>query len=335
MEMNPEQIPTNPDQKPSPPSFSVGRRWKIALDAGLRTVIVLAIVIMVNYVGTIFSRQFFLSSQTRVELSPHTVSFLHSLTNHVDVIVYYDKNDGMYSTIMALLNEYHRVDPRINVKVVDYRRDPGEAAEIKDKYHLPSHSADPSAPPVKNLVIFDCNGISKIVPADALVQLDAVGMNKEKKIEFRPVAFKGEMLFTSVLLAITNPKPFTAYYLIGHHEPSPSDTTEGGYQKFQSILQQNYIRLLPLNLLGNNDVPADCNLLIIAGPQNRLTDLELNKIDHYLSQGGRMLLMLDYNTISHPTGLEDLVAGHGVNIGSDIVQDLDNTYSGKDIIVRD
>ncbi len=326
----------NPDPKPasSSPSFSVGRRWKIALDAVLRTVLVLAVVIMVNYLGTIFSRQFFLSSQTRVELSPHTVGFLQSLTNHVDVIVYYDKNDGMYSTIMALLNEYHRVDPRINVKVVDYVRDPGEAAQIKDKYHLPSQAADPDSPPVKNLVIFDCNGNSKIVTGDALVRLDAVGMTKEKKIEFRPVAFKGEMIFTSMLLAVTNPKPFTAYYLIGHGEPSPSDTKDDGYLKFQSILQQNYIRLLPLTLLGNSDVPPDCNLLIIAGPQNRLQELELNKIDHYLSQGGRLLLMLDYNTITHPTGLEDLMASRGVNIGSDIVQDPDNTYSGKDVIVR-
>src|SRR5262249_12056756 len=162
------------------------------------TIIVLAIVIMVNYLGTIFSRQFFLSSQTRVELSPHTVSFLQSLTNHVDVIVYYDKNDGMYSTVMALLDEYHRIDPRINVKVVDYIHAPGGAAQIKDKYHLPSQSADPSSPPVKNLVIFDSNGNSKIVPGDALVQLDARGVTKDKKIEFRPVAFKGEMIFTSM-----------------------------------------------------------------------------------------------------------------------------------------
>jgi hypothetical protein len=336
MEMNPEKTPVNPDAKPSvpSPSFSAGRRWKIALDVLLRTALVVAVVIMANYLSSIFSRQFFFSSQTRVQLSPHTVDILHSLTNHVDVTVYYDKDDGMFTTVMALLNEYHRQDPRINVEVVDYKHDPGKAAQIKEKYHLPSQINNPNGPPEKNLVIFDCNGNYKPVPASALVQLGADGMSKDKKIEFRPVAFKGEMMFTATLQAITNPKPFTAYYLMGHNEPSPGDTGDDGYLKFDSILQQNYIRLKPLSLLGNSDIPSDCNLLIIAGPQTLLSELELGKIDHYLSQGGRALIMLDYHTANRQTGLEDLLATRGVNVGADIVQDLDNTVNGQDVILR-
>src|SRR5215469_11705964 len=120
------------DSKFSPPtqSFSPARRWKIGFDVFLRTLVVLAVVVMLNYIGGIFSKQFFLSPQTRVKLSPRTVNILQSLTNHVDVTVYYDKSDQMYSTVMALLNEYHRLDPRIAIKVVDYVRDPGEAAVI-------------------------------------------------------------------------------------------------------------------------------------------------------------------------------------------------------------
>src|SRR5215472_15250792 len=109
------------DSKPtsSSPSFTVARRWKIALDTVLRTLLVVAVVIMVNYLGSIFSRQFYLSSQTRIHLSSRTVSILQSLTNRVDVIVYYDKDKGLYPTIMALLNEYQRLNPRVNVKTVD------------------------------------------------------------------------------------------------------------------------------------------------------------------------------------------------------------------------
>ena len=37
---------------PNPqPSFSARRRWTIALDVALRTVLVLAVVVMVNYLG--------------------------------------------------------------------------------------------------------------------------------------------------------------------------------------------------------------------------------------------------------------------------------------------
>jgi gliding motility-associatede transport system auxiliary component len=311
------------DSKSHPPtqSFSPARRWKIGFDVVLRTVVVLAVIVMVNYIGGLFSKQFFLSPRTRVKLSPHTVSILQSLTNQVNVTVYYDRNNRMYSTVMALLDEYHRVDPRINIKVVDYERDPGEAAVIMQKYHLPPQGAHPDDPPAKNLIIFDSGGHAKPVPGDALMELGPTGMTKDKQIEFGPVAFRGEMAFTATLLAITNPKPFTAYYLMGHGEPSPVDSGENGYMKFGAILGENYVRLAPLALAGESSVPSDCNLLIIAGPRQRFPDSELAKIEHYIAQGGRLLVMLDYFSVSQPTGLEDVLADYGVIVGGDVVQD--------------
>lgn len=312
---------SDPQSSPPIPSFSPARRWKIGFDVFLRTVIVLAVIVMLNYIDGLFSKQFFLSPQTRVTLSPHTVSILQSLTNHVDVTVYYDKNDRMFSTIMALLNEYHRLDPRIAIKVVDYDRDPAEAAVIMQKYHLPAQGAHPNQPPAKNLIIFDCNGHAKAVPGDALVELGPNGIIKDKEMEFGPVAFKGEMAFTATLLAITNPKPYTAYYLTGQGEPSPADSGDYGYLKFGAILGENYVRLAPLTFGEDSDVPGDCNLLIIAGPRQHFSDFELGKIDHYISQGGRLLVMLDYFSVNQPTGLEDVLAEYGVIVAGDVVQD--------------
>lgn len=289
---------------------------------------------MLNYIGGLFSKEFFLSSQTRVQLSSRTVSILHSLTNHVDVTVYYDRDDKMYSTIMALLDEYHRIDPRINVKVVDYERDPAEAAVITQKYHLPAQGLHPDKPPAKNLIIFDCEGRSKLLPGDSLVQLGPKGM-KDKEIEFGPVAFRGEMAFTATLLAVTNPKPFTAYYLLGQGEPSPGDGGDNGYSKFDAILEENYIRLLPLMSLAGGGVPPDCKLLIIAGPRQRFSDTELAKIEHYISQGGSALVMLDYFSITQPTGLEDLLADdYDVNVGAEVVQDRTSPVEDAVVVVN-
>jgi hypothetical protein len=313
---------TSDSKSPSPiQSFSPARRWKIGFDVCLRTFVVLAVVIMLNYIGGMFSKQFFFSPQTRVQLSPRTVGILRSLTNHVDVTVYYDKDDKMYSTVMALLDEYHRLDPRINVKVVDYERDPAEAAVITEKYHLPAQGVHPNEPPAKNLIIFDSGGHSVPLPGDGLVELGPNGITKDKEIEFGPVAFRGEMAFTATLLAVTNPKPFTAYFVLGQGEPSPGDTGDNGYSKFDAILDDNYIQLKPLTALGTSGVPTDCNLLIIAGPRQRFSDSELAKLDQYFSQGGRALVMLDYFSVTRPTGLEDLLAEYGVVVGGDVVQD--------------
>jgi ABC-type uncharacterized transport system len=315
------------DPKPSslPPSFSTARRWKIVLDTILRTLLVIAVVGMVNYVGFIFSRQYYLSPQTRVELSPRTVGILKTLTNRIDVTVYYDKRDQMYPAIMALLNEYHRYDPHFNVRAVDYLSDPGTAARIKDKYNLMTSA--------KNLVIFDCQGKVKVAPGENLAQLGAVGVTKEKKIEFAPVAFNGEKMFTSMLLSITRPQPFKGYFLQGDGEPSMEDTGDNGYSTFANYLREDFVDIEPLTLRGDYNIPSDTDLLVIAGPRN-FSDAELTKIDHYLQQGGRLFVLFNYNSSQQPTGLEDVLAHWGVNVASDNVRDLVNAVNSDGTVME-
>jgi ABC-type uncharacterized transport system involved in gliding motility auxiliary subunit len=319
-----------PNDPQSQPSFSPGRRWKIGFDVVVRTALVLAVVVMVNYLGAHFLERFYLSSQTRVQLAPQTLDILKSLTNRVDVTLYYDTRDenDFYSDIVALLNEYRSANPRISVTTVDYVRDAGEAQKIKEQYKL-------NSPTDKNLVIFDCEGRVKIVPGDSLTQvkLEPVYNLKEREFRRRPIAFNGEQAFTSMLLAVTSARPFKAYFLQGHGEPSLNDTGETGYLKFGSLFAQNYIAVTNLELFGDNPVPMDCNLLIIAGPRMELSETELQKIDQYLAQGGRLFMLFNYFSIKRPTGLEPILARWGVNVGSDWVQDPQTTVSGKDAVV--
>ena len=313
-----------------PPSFSPRHRWKIAFDVVVRTALVLAVVAMVNYLGAQFVHRFYLSSQTRVQLSSRTVSVLHSLTNRVAVTLYYDRQDDFYPDIVALLNEYRGDNPKISVRTVDYMRDAGEAEKVKEQYGLNSSTA-------KNLIIFDAgNKRVKFANGEALVKYGATGVSKDKKLEFAPVAFCGEQMFTSLLLALENPHPFKAYFLQGHGEPSLADSGQSGYLKFTSILQENYVDVQPLELLGDNDVPEDCQLLIIAGPTGPLSGLELAKVEKYLAQGGRLFVLLNYASIKRPTGLEPILQSWGVNVGMDVVQDMKNTTSssGTDVAVR-
>jgi len=314
----------------SQPSFSPGRRWKIGFDVVVRTVLVLAVVVMINYLGGIFTERFYLSSQTRIKISPRTVDVLRSLTNRVTVTLYYDTQDDLYPTIVSLLDAYRAVNPDISIRTVDYVRDAGEAEKIKAQYKL-------NSPTDKNLIIFDCGAgrLPKIVPGDALAKytLEQVPNEKEREFRKKPVAFLGEMMFTSTLLTLENAAPFEAYFVQGHGEPSLTDSGDTGYLKFAAVLAQNYIQLKPLVLPGDNPVPDDCNLLITAGPRTMFSNPELQKIDQYLSRGGRLFLLLDYNSIQHPTGLEDILQHWGVHVGDDVVQDPQRTISGSDVEV--
>ena len=216
---------------------------------------------------------------------------------------------------------------------MDYVRDAGEAQKIKEKYKL-------NSPTDKNLVIFDCAGRVKIANGDSLVQvkLEAVPNPKEREFRRKPIAFLGEQMFTSMLLAVTSAKPFKAYFLQGDGEPSLDDSDNFGYLKFGAILAQNYVAVTNLELTGDSGIPMDCNLLIYAAPTVARTvpfaEPELQKIEEYLKQGGRMLVLFNYDSIRRPTGLEPILQNWGVNVVPDVVKDPGNTITGQDIRVR-
>ena len=155
------------DQK-SRPSFSSANRWRIGTDMVLRTLLVVVVIGMANYLGTQFFHRFYLSSKTQMALSTRTLSVLHSVTNHVDVTLYYDRKADFYPDVAALLAEYRAANRNISVQTVDYVRDAGAAELVKAKYRQYFTSqAD------KDLVIFDCAGRVKVFPGSALTSYKA------------------------------------------------------------------------------------------------------------------------------------------------------------------
>jgi hypothetical protein len=319
------------DEPQLPPSFTRGRKWRFGLTLVVNLAALLAIVLMVNYISqNFFFRRVFVSPNTRVELSGQTLGLLKSITNEVKVTLYYDKDDGLYSTVAALVNEYRLAQPRISVETVDYAKNPGEAQRVKLKYKL-------DAPTDKNLIIFDCGGRSKVVNGDALMESVPERVPNERELEYRkrPVAFKGEMMCSALLLAVTSPKPLRACYLTGHGEHTLGGKDDKlGYSKFAGVVLQNYISLEPLSLLGTNTVPADCAVLILAGPKNELSEMEVAKIGRYLDDGGRLFALFNVASADRSLGVEPLLAKWGVKLTRQIVSDEQNSQSGKDIAVK-
>ena len=310
------------DSPQSPPSFSRAQRWKNIFDRTLRTLLVLAVVVMVNYLGAKFSQRCYLSSQTGVQLSPRTLAVLHSLTNKVEVTLYFDRHADFYPDVKAVLDEYTAANKNISVRLVDYKRDPGEAQKTKIKYNL-GGAAD------KDIIIFDSGGHATTpLPSTALLEYGAVGMTEDKKLDIRPVRFNGELFFTSKLLALQSPQPLKAYFLVGHNEILPNDSSQHGFQKFGVLLQQNYFALSGLNLTANTEVPENCNLLVIAAPGARFTEIELQKIDKYLHEGGRLFVLFNSSSLEHITNLEPLLQRWGMQVARDYVKDPDSGDSG-------
>ncbi len=321
----------------SRPSFTPRRKWSIGLNVLLSTVLVVAVIVMANYLSHESFLRVYLSRQTRVRLHSRTVYFLKSLTNHVKVTLYYDESDPLYSTIFDLLRQYSLINPKITLNVVDYTRDPAGAQRVKAQYKLDS-------PKDKNLIIFDAGpGQQKVVPGDALEQytLEAVPNQKQREFRRKPVAFRGEMMFTGVLLAVTNPKPLNVYLLQGDGEHLVQDQGDNGYLKFAALLSTDYLQVHAFSLVGTNSIPppAECNLLVIAGPRTAIPKPALDKIEDYLEKGGRLFVLFNAHSLNLETGvdreigLEELLAKWGVDVGNNVIRDVAHSEYGWDVVV--
>ena len=307
-----------------PPSFSPARRWSLGLNVLVSSLAMLALILMANYLGARHFKRFALSERAQVELSPLTLRVLGSLTNDVKVIVYFDKQSPLYDSVWALLKEYSNRNRRIHVEAVDYERDPGRAGIIKKNYRLPKDNE-------KDLVIFDCsNRPPKFVYEMELSDLDVQPMlNHEGPA--RRTHFKGELMFTSALFSVTTGSPLKAFFLYGHDEHAPQDNKDDlGYGRFADLLRLNNIETNSLSLLGTNEIPSG-SLLVIAGCRKMLSFAELSKIDQYLKNGGRLLVLFNLFSTDNPTGLERILAEWGVEAGRNIVKDKANSSSGFDV----
>jgi len=308
-----------------PQTFSWARRWGAGLNLVITVAAVLALVAMVNYLAVRHYARFDLTRDSG-GLSKHTLNVLASLTNTVKVIVYANtQSEPLYPRVQALLKEYEYASPRLQVQVVDYIRDGGTAKLIQDQYRL-TGAGD------RNLVIFDMNGRTRTVHFNELSEYDYSKLLTGKTNEVERTAFKGELYFTSRIFAVANEKSPIAYYLLGHGEHRPDNAETGdAYGKFLILLaKENNFEIQPLPLAGKDQIPPDCNLLVIAGPVFPFQRNELDAIQRYLEQGGRMLVTFNSTSVHERrrTGLEKLLERWGIAVGENIIYDPENSARG-------
>ena len=313
--------------EPSQPSFSGAHRWWIALNTGLSIAAVVALVVMINYLADGYSRIYHWSRDASFQLSPQTLQVLDSLTNDVDITIFFEangRNQQIYGLTKSLLTEYHRSCPRhIHVRTLDYTREVGEAKELLARNNMTGLDE-------KDFVLFEANGHTKLVYAGELAEYDFSDLLAGRSQYVRRKGFRGEMYFTADIFAVSYPQPMKAYFLYGHGENDPggpgTETSKlGAYSdsKLAAILEKEInCPWERLSLAGTNPIPADCALLIIAGPREGVVQpAECDKIATYLIKGGRLLALLPKEC-----GLEPVLRNWNVQIPNDLVMETDEKY---------
>ncbi len=306
-------------------SFSLRNRLSIGASVVSSILAVLTLAVVANYLAAHHSPRFYWGASADYRLSPLTLGALEALTNRVRVTVFFDRDHEPYPSVRTLLSEYSSHSPLIEVEELDYRRNPVAAGEFRRRFPMTVTDEEP------DLVLFESGGRTKTVPARDLRDYDTKALLRGER-EVKPITFKGEILFTSAINAVCEGRPRRVSFLEGHREHDfRSEAIQTGYRKLAALFIEDNMEVSGLRLTGTGDVPAECELLVVAGSQDPLSPGELQAIDRYLRRGGRLLALFHYRARS---GLETLLASWGINVTDSLVLDDGETENGLLSVAR-
>jgi hypothetical protein len=296
-----------------------GRRVAISLNTAATLGLALALAAMLNYLGYRHFARADWSRSRYYSLSDKTRLLLGGLTNPVDVVVFFQPDHDLYEDVDNLLREYAYACDRIRVERVDPDRDLARTEALLRKYAVGE----------ANVVVFDSGGRTKYVKAQDIAEYDytpiTLGGLPEK------ISFKGEQAFSSAIQGVTQGRVPAVCFLRGHGERDIEDfNRSGGYSDIAEYIRRDVMDVRTMALSETKAIPDDCDALVIAGAQKRLSDAEVSLVRSYLERQGRLMVLLDADT---RCGLEPLLADWGVRMADDVVVDASRTLSGRELFI--
>ncbi|MBN2684031.1 MAG: GldG family protein [Pontiellaceae bacterium] len=307
----------------------------------LRTIIViflsLIVVLEIGFISLRHPLRVDLSKQKLYQLSPRTRSVLDDLDQRLKIIVLLSENaqegNPQSAIEMAdlaldmrnLLEEYETRSRQITVEWVDPYRDMNYTRDLAIKYDF----ANPDGTATFPVVIFDLGDGERTTS----VHLNEIVERKWSEEARRTVVseFKGEQAFTGAIHKLLYGGDAKVYFLSGSGAGSINDSNQmGGLSALSAFAGRENLDFQELILRSNSIIPEDAAALVIPGPKERLPDYELNLIENYLSQGGRLLVLLDDGI---ETGLEPILRNWRIETVNVAVADP-SVQSGSDFVVK-
>jgi ABC-type uncharacterized transport system involved in gliding motility auxiliary subunit len=254
--------------------------------AGLYTIIVLAALVLVNWLANRYNKPFDTTANKRYTLSQETKKVVDGLKSDV-TITYIDKASG-FDTAKATLDRYSNLSPKIHIQYIDYQKNPTVARSYGLRF-----------------------------PGTAYVE------NGAKREEAKALTEEG---LTGALLKVLKGTRKICF-IAGSHERQLDESGAAGLSKFKDLLLRDNYQTDPLSLLTMTEVPSDCAVVVVAGPQNDYTPPEVAALKSYVEGGGRALFLLDPPLqmgklqTSENAGLSTMLEGWGVTPEKDLVLD--------------
>ncbi|MGA3293831.1 MAG: Gldg family protein [Candidatus Acidiferrales bacterium] len=263
-------------------AFFSKRSSRLGTNTGVLALAVLAILVILNFLGFRHHKRFDLTSEKLFTLSDQTRKIVSGLQQDVTIVRFAKTPDTQLDDLMA---EYRNLSSHIKFQNVD----PQEKPDVAKNY-----------------------GATRM--GDVILALGSRKQNLEPEAEG---GFTEENI-TGALLKVTRDKTKMVCFVTGHGEKSLTDDSAQGYTVVDQQLKKETYATNTVNLASAGSVSSDCDVLVIAGPTQAFFPQEAAMVGKYLDGGGKVLIEIDPET---DPKLNDIFQAWNVNVGKNVVID--------------
>ncbi len=243
------------------------------------SLVFLAILTLLNVLAYRHHARVDLTSERVFSLSPQSTQVLQGLTQDLRVEAFVE--GGVNPELGNLLRNYREASAKVSHRLIDPDREP----ELAERHGIKAY----------NTVRLQYGEASSLVTQPS------------------------EEALTNAIIKLTRTSAQTVCVLEGHGEPDIDDR-EGarGYALVKQALENETYTVKKVLLATLDAVPADCSVVIVAGPTRPYLAQELPLLEAYIKRGGRLLFMLPPRAAQE---FAAFLAPYGVTLGADVVVD--------------
>lgn len=267
------------------------RSTQAGTNAAVSVLAVLVILGLVNFLGDRYASRTDLTEGQLLTLSQASQQVVENLEQPTEVLIFSPVPDP---TDQQLLENYRRYNSDFTYRYVDPFAEPQLSQQLGvetggEVFLRAGNSEESAGQPVRDLLV------QQVGPQEPL----------------------SERQLTNKLAQLSQENMSVVYFLQGHEEYA-IDGSQAGFLEAANRLQDENYTVAPLNLADTGGVPADADVLVIAGPQKKLFDKEVTAVKDYLEASGSVLTLIDPQV---ETGLEGLLSQWGVVLENTLVID--------------
>ncbi|HET8547203.1 MAG TPA: GldG family protein [Bryobacteraceae bacterium] len=261
------------------------RQTKFTAYATLYILVVLAAVVLANWLANRHNRSIDTTANKRFSLSDQTEKVVRGLKQDVK-LTYWDRSSE-FDRARDVLGRYDALSPKLSVQYVDPTRKPQLARQ---------------------------SGVRET----GLVVIEGAGRRQEARS-------LNEEEITGALIRALKGGERNVCFVAGSGEPTIGDTGREGFSMLKTLMEREQYKTREISLLQKAEVPKDCTVTIAARPRFDYVDPVVNALKTYVDNAGRLLVMLSAPLRSgnepapEQAALLKILEGWGVKANKDLI----------------